>query len=70
MDRELIELIRRMWQANPTWGSPRIRAELAKLGLQVSAATSAALKFASFRAIVACNRRDRKRMGEVTPSVA
>ena len=38
-DRETIELIRRMWQANPTWGSPRIRAELAKLGLQVSAAT-------------------------------
>jgi putative transposase len=28
-----------MWQANPTWGSPRIRAELAKLGLEVSAAT-------------------------------
>jgi len=38
-DRDLIELIRRMWQANPTWGSPRIRAELAKLGLRVSAAT-------------------------------
>ncbi len=38
-DRELIDLIRRMWQSNPTWGSPRIRAELAKLGLQVSAAT-------------------------------
>ncbi len=37
MDRELIDLIRRMWQANPNWGSPRIRAELAKLGLQVSA---------------------------------
>jgi putative transposase len=28
-----------MWQANPTWGSLRIRAELAKLGLEVSAAT-------------------------------
>jgi hypothetical protein len=38
-DRELIKLIRRMWQANPTWGSPRIRAELAKLGLQISATT-------------------------------
>jgi len=33
IDRELIRLIRRMWQANPTWGSPRIRDELAKLGL-------------------------------------
>jgi len=38
-DRALVDLIRRMWQANPTWGSPRIRAELAKLGLQVCAAT-------------------------------
>ena len=38
-DRELVDLIRRMWQANPTWGSPRIHAELAKLGLQVSATT-------------------------------
>jgi hypothetical protein len=37
--RELIDLVLPMWQANPTWGSPRIRAELAKLGLQVSAAT-------------------------------
>lgn len=23
-DRKLIDLIRRMWQINPTWGSPRI----------------------------------------------
>jgi transposase InsO family protein len=39
IDRELIELIRRMWQANPTWGSLRIRDELAKLGLHVSDST-------------------------------
>jgi len=38
-DQELIQLIRRMWSANPTWGSPRIRDELAKLGLEVSTAT-------------------------------
>jgi hypothetical protein len=38
-DRELIQLIRRMWAVNPTWGSPRIRDELAKLGLQASTAT-------------------------------
>lgn len=38
-DRELIELIRRMWAVNPTWGSPRIRDELAKLGLHASTAT-------------------------------
>ena len=39
IDHELIGLIRRMWEANPTWGSPRIRAELAKLGLSVSDST-------------------------------
>jgi len=38
-DAALIELIRRMWAVNPTWGSPRIRDELAKLGLEVSTAT-------------------------------
>jgi hypothetical protein len=38
-DSELIQLIRRMWTVNPTWGSPRIRDELAKLGLQASTAT-------------------------------
>ena len=38
-DAELIGLIRRMWTANPTWGSPRIRDELAKLGLIASTAT-------------------------------
>jgi putative transposase len=38
-DRELIQLMRRMWSANPTWGSPRIRDELAKLGLEASTAT-------------------------------
>jgi len=26
-DRELIQLIRRMWAVNPTWGSPRLRDE-------------------------------------------
>ena len=38
-DRELIQLIRRMWSVNLTWGSPRIRDELAKLSLQASTAT-------------------------------
>jgi transposase InsO family protein len=38
-DPELIRLIRRMWAVDPTWGSPRIRDELAKLGLQASTAT-------------------------------
>jgi len=39
VDRDVIQLIRRMWAANPTWGSPRIRDELAKLGVHVSTAT-------------------------------
>ena len=38
-DQELIQLIRGMWSANPTWGSPRIRDELAKVGLMASTAT-------------------------------
>jgi putative transposase len=39
IDPELIQLIRRMWPANPTWGSPRIRDELAKWGLLASDST-------------------------------
>jgi transposase InsO family protein len=39
IDRDLVALIRRMWQANPTWGAPRIQAELAKLGLNASTST-------------------------------
>jgi putative transposase len=39
VEGELLALIRRMWQANPTWGSRRIQAELAKLGIQVSDST-------------------------------
>ena len=38
-DAGLTQLIRRMWALNPTWGSPRIRDELAKLGLNASTAT-------------------------------
>lgn len=33
---ELRRLIRRMWRANPTWGSPRIVAELRMLGIDVA----------------------------------
>ncbi len=36
---ELRQLIRRMWQANPTWGSPRIVAELHKLQIEVAKST-------------------------------
>jgi transposase InsO family protein len=39
IDRERITLIRRMWSSNPTWGSRRIQAELAKLGIAVSDST-------------------------------
>ena len=36
---ELRQLIKRMWQANPTWGSPRIVAELKMLGIDVAKST-------------------------------
>ena len=36
---ELRALIRRMWQSNPTWGSPRIVAELHMLGIEVAKST-------------------------------
>ncbi len=36
---ELRRLIRRMWQANPTWGSPRIVGELEKLGIDLAKST-------------------------------
>jgi putative transposase len=37
--KELRELIRRLSQANPTWGSPRIIGELQKLGIHVAKST-------------------------------
>ena len=39
IDKETRELIRRLWLENPTWGSPHIVAELAKLGIHVSDST-------------------------------
>ena len=39
VDRQLINLIRQMWSSNPTWGSKRIQAELAKLGIEISDST-------------------------------
>jgi transposase InsO family protein len=36
IDPESRELLRQMWRDNPTWGSPHIQAELAKLGIEVS----------------------------------
>jgi hypothetical protein len=37
--KEIRELIRRMSQANPTWGSPRIVGELRKVGIEVTKLT-------------------------------
>src|ERR671923_2847527 len=34
--KEVRDLLRQMWQANPTWGSPRIVGELRKLESQVA----------------------------------
>ena len=36
---ELRKLIERMWEASPTWGSPKIVAELAMLGINVAKST-------------------------------
>ena len=44
VDPEVREFIRDMWNANPTWGKPRIQAELAKLGITVSDSTVAKYK--------------------------
>jgi putative transposase len=37
--KEIRELIRAMWQSNPTWGSPRIVGELQKLGIDLAKST-------------------------------
>jgi transposase InsO family protein len=37
--REVRALIQHMWQANPTWGSPRIVGELRKVGIDVTKST-------------------------------
>jgi transposase InsO family protein len=37
--KEVRTLIRDMWQANPTWGAPRIVGELRKLGIHVTKST-------------------------------
>ena len=59
-DPELIQLIRRMWTVNPTWGSPRIRDELAKLGLHASTATIRKYRPKS-------RRRPSARMADLSP---
>jgi hypothetical protein len=41
LDREVVSLIRRMAQANVTWGAPRIRNETAMLGIEVAVSTVA-----------------------------
>ncbi len=37
---ELRQLIKRMWRSKPKWGSPRIVAELFKLGIEVAKSTA------------------------------
>jgi putative transposase len=39
ISKEIRALIRDMWRANPTWGSPRIVGELRKLGITVAKST-------------------------------
>jgi putative transposase len=42
-------LIRDMWQANPTWGAPRIVGELGKLGITVAKSTVETYRIRSSR---------------------
>jgi hypothetical protein len=39
ISKEVRELIKDMWRANPTWGSPRIVGEIRKMGITVAKAT-------------------------------
>ena len=39
IDPSVRQLIRHMWNSNPTWGAPRIQAELGKIGIEVSDST-------------------------------
>jgi putative transposase len=39
LSKEVRDLIRDMWRANPTWGSPRIVGEIRKLGITVAKST-------------------------------
>ncbi len=39
IDPSIRKLIRHMWSSNPTWGAPRIQAELHKIGIEVSEST-------------------------------
>ena len=41
LDHEIVRLIRLMAEANVTWGAPRIRNELAKVGIEVAVSTVA-----------------------------
>jgi putative transposase len=41
LGREVVNLIRKMSRSNVTWGAPRIRNELAKLGIEVAVLTVA-----------------------------
>jgi putative transposase len=39
LNRELRDLVRKMAEANPLWGAPRLHGELLKLGIEVSERT-------------------------------
>ena len=59
ISKEVRDLIRRMSQANPIWGSPRIVGELRKLGIEVAKSTVEKYR-------IGCHRRNphRRRGGK------
>src|SRR6266571_4511778 len=61
--KEVRELMRTMWRANPTWGSPRIVGELRKLGIIVAKST-----VEKYRPKIASRPRQRGRRSCTTTS--
>ncbi len=85
IEREVLDLIRRMSRENPTWGAPRIQSELALLGYKIAERTVAkylvrsrkppSQTWRTFLAnhlldLVAARARYGKRLGRALPSSA
>jgi hypothetical protein len=68
LDREVVRLIGLMAQANVTWGAPRIRNELAKVGIEVAVST-VANRAVSHRHLVPRHHLPSHRHGSQGPSV-
>ena len=57
--KEVRELMRTMWQANATWGAPRIVGELRKLGLDVATSTGEKYRPRARKSLCHCQRKEK-----------